>query len=419
MDRRFFAACFAGALLIATRAFAIDWNNPRDVIEAAIATSPSLREMDARIAAARAHATGSGSLPNPMLMAGVQNRQIDLSSDPMTMYMAGASQTFVRKDRRESLQRVSALDVQQLEREREIRVAETMRDVLVAYDEAAAASNQIAANEEIESLVASTGEAARIRYETGFAQQIDIIRAKLEETNVRHAILMQRGVRQQALARLRALLALPTDAEIPPFALTHSMEHHDRSVNERSSGSTPPTAALEAAAARTEEEIHLAKLIAKPDVSLEASYGFRPQHTDMFSVVARIELPVRKTAIASRITEATAERDAALARIDVLRQQLQSELGQAVAQRDEAIEQINLHVEQLVPEAKLGFESALASYQSGKTTFDAVIGTLQTYRTLSVDYYDFLRQLLVAEALIDAIEHGAGSTMVPEMGGMR
>src|SRR6185437_13981473 len=127
--------------------------------------------------------------------------------------------------------------------------------------------------------VASTGEAARIRYETGLAPQIDIIRAKLEETNVRHAILMQRGVRQQALARLRALLALPADAEIPPFALAHSMEQHDPSLGKRKVASTLPTAVLEAAAARAEEEIHLAKLIAKPDVSLEASYGFRPQHT--------------------------------------------------------------------------------------------------------------------------------------------
>jgi outer membrane protein TolC len=419
MDRRAIAACFAGVLLIAARANAIDWNNPRDVIDAAVTASPSLREIDARIAGARARVTGAGTLPNPMLMAGVQNRQIDLSADPMTMYMVGASQTFVRRDRRESLHRAAVLDVQQLEREREIRLVEITRDVLVAYDEAAAAVNQIAANEEIASLVASTGEAAKIRYETGFAAQIDIIRAKLEETNVRHAILMQRGVRDQALARLRALLALPANAEVPSFALSHAMEHHDRAAGEPASVPTLPARVLEAAAARAEEGIHLAKLIAKPDVNLEASYGFRPQQKDMFSVVARIELPVRKATIAPRIAEATAERDAAVARIDVLRQKLQGELGKAVAQRDEAIEQINLHVEQLVPQAKLGFESALVSYQSGKSSFDAVIGALQTYRTLSVDYYDFLRQLLVSEALIDAIQHGAESTVVPEMGGAR
>ncbi len=419
MYRRHIAACLTGAFLIAARAGAIDWNTPDTVVEAAVAASPSLHEIDARIAAARARVAGAGTLPNPMLMAGVQNRQIDLSADPMTMYMVGASQTFIRRDRRETLQRAAALDVQQLEREREVRVAEVRRDVLIAYDEAAAAANQIAANEEIATLVASTGEAARIRYETGFAPQIDIIRAKLEQTNVRHAILMQRGALQEARARLRALLLLPADAEIPSFALSHSMEHHGGETSVASSQTPPSTAVPEAAAARAETEIRMAKLIAKPDVNLEASYGFRPQQKDMFSVVARIELPVRRTVIEPRIAQATAERDAALAKIDVVRQQLQVELAKAVAQHDEAVEQINLHVDLLVPEAKLGFDSALASYQSGKTSFDSVIGALQTYRSLQVDYYDFLRQLLVSEALIDAIQHGSVSTVVPEMGGAR
>jgi outer membrane protein TolC len=419
MDRRLIAACLTGVFLIAARAGAIDWNTPDTVVDAAIAAAPSLREIDARIAAARARVAGAGTLPNPMLMAGVQNRQIDLSSDPMTMYVVGASQTFVRRDRRETLQRAASLDIQRLEREREVRVAEVRRDVLIAYDEAAAAANQIAANEEIATLVASTGDAARIRYETGFAPQIDIIRAKLEETNVRHAILMQRGALQQARSRLRALLLLPADAEIPPFALSHSMEHHGGAVSLASSQTPPSTAVAEAAAASAEAEIRMAKLIAKPDVNLEASYGFRPQQKDMFSVVARIELPVRRTTIEPRIAQATAEHDAALAQIDVVRQQLQVELGKAIAQRDEAVEQINLHVDLLVPEAKLGFDSALASYQSGKTSFDSVIGALQTYRSLRVDYYDFLRQLLVSEALIDAIQHGSTSTVVPEMAGAR
>src|SRR5438477_8930300 len=141
-------ACIAGALLIeASASAAIDWNDPRSVVEAAIAASPSLREIDANLAAARARQRGAGAMPNPMLMAGVQNQQIDLSRDPMmTMYMAGASQTFIRRERRESLQRAAALDVQRLEHEAESRRAEIRRDVTVAYDDAAAAQNQIAAN---------------------------------------------------------------------------------------------------------------------------------------------------------------------------------------------------------------------------------------------------------------------------------
>jgi len=416
-------ACVAGAFLIAaSAAAAIDWNDPHSLVEAAIAASPSLREIDANLAAARARQRGAGATPNPMLMAGVQNQQIDLSRDPMmTMYMVGASQTFVRKERRESLQRSAALDLQRLEREAQSRRAEITRDVLVAYDEATTAQNQIAANEEIAGLANMTADAERARYEVGAAAQTDIIRAKLEAGNVRHEVLMQRRVRDAALARLRALLSLPPNEEIPSFTLHHAMENHAHAEQATLDPSTPAVAALESEAARAEEDVRLAKLATKPDVSVEASYGFRPQQKDMFSVVGRIELPIRRsTTIEPRIAEAMARRDAARAQTDVLRQQLRSEFGAALVQRNEAIEQIDLHVEQLVPEAKLGFESALASYQAGKTTFDAVLGALQTYRMLNVDYYEFLRQLLVAEAEIDALQHGAGGRSAgAAMGGGR
>ena len=307
-------ACIAGVFLIVDSASALDWNDPRSVIDAALAASPSLREIDAELAAARARERGAGTLPNPMLMAGVQNQQIDLSRDPMmTMYTAGASQTFVRHERREALQRTAALDVQRLERETESRRAEIGRDVLVAYDEAAAAENQIAANEEIAKLANTMADAAKERYEVGSAPQIDIIRAKLEASNVRHQVLMQRGMRENALARLRALLNLAPGETIPSFALPQMMEHRAPTQNIKLDSSTPAIAALEAEIARAEEDIRLAKLSTRPDVNVEASYGFRPVQKDLFSVIARIELPVRKKTIEPRIAEAIARRDAARA----------------------------------------------------------------------------------------------------------
>jgi cobalt-zinc-cadmium efflux system outer membrane protein len=408
------AFCFSAA--------AFDWNDPRSIVEAAITASPSLHELDANLAATRARQRAAGATPNPMLMAGVQNQQIDLSRDPMmTMYMVGASQTFVRRERRDALRRSAALDVERLGQEAQSRRAEITRDVLVAYDEAAAAENQIAANEEIARLANLTADAASARYEVGQAAQIDIIRARLETSNVRHQILMQRGVRDTALARLRALLNLPPAETIPPFALHHAMEEHAHEEAVTLDATTPAIAALETDVARAEQDLRLATLAAKPDVNVEASYGFRPEQKDMFSVVARIELPMRRaTTIEPRIAEAIARRDAARAQIDVVRQQLAAAFGEALASRDEAVEQINLHVEQLVPEAKLGFESALASYQAGKTTFDAVLGALQTYRMLNVDYFDFVRQLLISEAEIDALQHGAtGRSGAAMMGAAR
>src|SRR5436309_385531 len=129
----------------------------------------------------------------------------------------------------------------------------------------------------------------------GAAAQSDIIRAKVEASNLRHAILMQRGVRDSALARLRAMLDLAPGQTVPPFALTHVMEHRAHAADATLAASTPAIAALEIEVARSEEDLRLARLAAKPDLTIEASYGMRPEQKDMFSVVGRIELPIRKT----------------------------------------------------------------------------------------------------------------------------
>jgi outer membrane protein, heavy metal efflux system len=417
-------ACVAGAFLIALRASAaIDWNDPRSVVEAAITASPSLREIDANLAAARARQRGAGAMPDPMLMSGIQNKPIDLSHDFMTMYTIAASQTIVRKSRRDALQRSAALEVERLQREYEARRAEVEREVRSAYIEAAAAQNQIAATEEIARLLKIVSESSRIRYETGSVPQADMIRALLEENNVEHQLIALRRQRGTALARLLPLLDLAPNTPVAAFSLKHEMEHHHGGGFETTlPDTTAAIAALQTDVARAEEDIRLAKMATKPDFNIEASYGVRTRDRDMFSLAGRIELPIRgSTIIEPRIREAVARREAARQQIEALRQQLRQEIGVAVTLRNEAIEQIDLHVDKLVPAAKLGFESALSSYQTGKTTFDSVLDSLRTYLALNVDYYDFLRQQSEAEVDIEAIRRGArggasgGMTNAPGM----
>ncbi len=397
--------------LVAMPTLAVDWSKPDAVVQAAIEVNASLAALSAQIRAAEERVGPAGSLPNPMLTGGVQNQTVNLSYDSMTMYMVGASQTLVRKSRRDALRRSAELDVERLRNLYDARKAEIERDVRMAYIDSAAAQNEIAATEEIARVLTSVSDSSRIRYETGAAPQGDLIRAMLEESTVKHQILLLRRQRNAALARLLPLLGIAPNAPVPSFSLKHEMEHpNEQSIDATLPDVTPAIAELRAEVARAEEELHLAKLATKPDITVEASYGVRPRDTDMISVVGRIELPFRRsTLIEPRIREAIAHRDGALQQIEALRQQLRQDLGTAAVLRSEAIEQLNLHVETLVPQAKLGFDSALVSYQSGKTTFDAVLGSLRTYIALNVDYYDFLRQQMEAEADIDAIRHGARS----------
>lgn len=407
------ATLVAGFIASGASAQPLDWNHRDAVVEQAVRANASLTVLASQIDAARERVKPAGALPNPMLMGGVQNQQIDLSLDRMmTMYMVGASQTLTRRARRNALRTAAELDVERLEREYEAQRAEVERAVRMAWYDAAAAQNQLNATDEIARLAKTISEATRIRYETGAVPQADMIRAMLQESDIRHELLAIRGRRQQAVARLMALLKLTGPMELPPFILAAEMRRADQEQEAPATipDSTPAIAALEVGVQRADEDIRLAKLANKPDWSVEASYGLRPYQKDVFNVVGRIELPFRKsTIIEPRIREAIARREAALGQIEALRQQLRQDLGVAAALRSEANEQIALHVDHLVPQARLGFESALVSYQNGKTTFDAVLSSAQTLRRLNVDYYDFLRQKREAEADIEAIRNGARS----------
>jgi len=413
-------SAFALVFFAQAAAAAIDWNRPESVVEAAVAASPVLQQSTAEIQAARERVKPAGSLPNPMLMAGVRDQQIDLTIDEMmTMYMVGASQTLTRRSRREARTRSAEIEVARLESEYASERAEIEREVLTAWYTAAAAQSQVAATNELVTLAKQTAESARFRYEAGSAPQADLIRAMLQQSDLKHQLLARESVRSQAVASLVALVGLALGSDVPRFSLTHG--HGHPSIDTSLPVDTPAFAVLQAGIDAAEQEIRLARLALKPDLDIEASYGLRPYQKDMISVVGRIEFPYRKsTLIEPRIREAIARRDAARQQIDILRQTLQQNFGAALVRLGEAIDQIRLHEDELVPQAKTGFESALASYQTGQSTFDSVLMSLIAYQNLNIDYYEFLRQQLEAEAEIIAIRKGArggaGGSAMPASG---
>lgn len=387
----------------------VDWHDPRAVARAAAGAHPAVRRVEAEARAARERVTRAGAYPNPMLMAGVEDLQVDLSHDEMmTMYMVGASQTIPRRSRREALRSAAELEVQRIELEAASVRAEAERDALFAWYDIAAADRQLAALGEVGKALDLLVDAVRARYEAGSAIQADIIRARLQRSEIDHQLLTKTGVRRAAAARLLPLLGLPLASEVPVLHLAQTTEARGIADRRELADDHPALAALRTEVERREQEIRIAQLLGRPDVNLEASYGMRPRQNDMVSVVARIELPLRrKTTIEPRIREAIAARDAASARIEELRRSLLADLGAAYEAHAEATKQIAFHEETLVPQSKLAFESTRAAYEAGKTTLDAVLASEAAYLRLAIDYYDFLARHIKAIADFEAIQRGA------------
>jgi outer membrane protein TolC len=400
-------------------AAALDWQDPKSVVEAALTNNPTLARLEREVAAARERIAPAGSQPNPMLMAGVQNKEIDLSDDEMmTMYMVGAQQTIARGGRREARRTIAELEARVFEQQIVSARAEIERAAIFAWYDLAAADSQIHAAEQVRGLIDAIIDAARVRYEVGTSIQADVIRSQLEKSNLEHQILSLRGARNAALARLLPLVGLSPSTEVPPVHLPHATGARELDAPTTPPASHPALATLATEVERQNAQIRLARLLGTPDITLEASYGYRRTQRDMFSVVASVEIPFRRdTLIEPRVREAIARREAAERQIEELRRDLTSALAAAVAYHEQANAQLKLHDEVLVPQAKLAFESTLTAYQTGKTNFDAVLAAESTYLRLQLDYYQYLAEHIKAVEDFEAIRRGArGSLSMPGSG---
>ncbi len=396
-------------LLLAFPAAALDFHDPRGVVAAALESHPTLTRMHAEAAAARERIAPASALPNPMLMAGVQNKQIDLRDDEMmTMYMVGISQTMIRPEKRDARRGAAELEARALEKQIDSARAEIERDVLLAWYELATADAQLEATAQVRELIDAAVAAARVRYEVGSGMQADVIRAQLQGSDLDHEILRLRGTRRAAAARLLALLGLPLDTNVPTVRMPENTD--DLSIGEPAAPPSdhPAMLALKAEVARAEDEIRLARLELRPDLDLEAQYGHRAMQRDVFSVTARIELPLRaKQLVEPRVREAILRRDAAKHRIDELRRELTRAMAGAVIAHEEATSQLKLHEEVLVPQAQLAFESTLAGYQTGSAPFDAILATETDYLRLRLQYFELLARRAQAAVTYEALRKGA------------
>ncbi len=390
-----------------------DWYDVQSVARAALDANPVIQRIDAEARAARERVTQAGSYPNPMVMGGIQNLEVDIGNDEMmTMYMVGISQTIPRGSRRRALRTAADAEVRRIELEGEIIRAEVERDAIFAWYDIAGADSRLEALREVETALDAVVNAARARYEIGTTIQADIVRAQLQRSEVQHQILTEAGRRRAAVSRLLPLLGLPLATSVPSIAVPHATGRQDIDGPLEIPDSHPALVALETEVELRNQEIRLAELQTRPDFTVEASYGLRPSQTDMFSVLARVELPLRrKTLIDPRTRETAALRDAAERRIEEVRRALLADLGAAWESHAIATEQLIFHEQILVPQAALAVESTLAAYEAGLTNLDSVLAAEAASIRLGPEYYDFLVAHIKAIVDFKAIRAGARGGM--------
>jgi len=373
---------FLGALLAFNAAADEPGATPLTLAQAehlALARQPLLDAQRATVRAARERAVAMRQLPDPVLLAGVQNLPVNgedrysLSADFMTMTNVGVMQEFPLPGKRRLRGRAETLmadagDARLVALERAV-----LRDTAMAWIEvwfperATELAHAMAAEAERERA------AADIAYRSGRAPQADLLAADVELEMLRDRARRLEQEAAQARAQLTrwtgAPVTGPVATEIPALpdppeldALLAALERHPELAQ----------AGFEVAAA--ENSVALARQGYWPDWRVEAMYGWRPDFDEMVSVQVGIDLPVFRGARQDRDAAAAREQLAAgeATREDMARQ-LRAMATGAHHAWSQAHARLTRYDEVIVPRAGARAEAALAAYRAGKAELGSVL----------------------------------------------
>ena len=237
---------------------------------------------------------------------------------------------------------------------------------------------------EILDLMARLEQVAQSRYAGGLTAQQDVIRAQVEQTNMRNELVALESESLQVDARLNALLARPATAALaPPESLRPlpAQAQLDSAVLEQRVRSRNPQLFVEEARIQSAEKNRdLTYRNRYPDFTLGISPTQTQTSVKEWGVMLEVNIPLQQSSRRAMEREAEAMLSAARSRKEAAANQVLAELAQNLAAIEAARRTEALAMSSLLPQAQLTFSSALASYENGKLDFATLLDAQRQIR---------------------------------------
>ena len=397
---------------------AVIGSNVEGLLAYAKARNPEYASMQFDVDAATARAAGAGRLPDPKLrmelmdisMAGQQNATLWPSRVGSTIYTLMQDVPWFGK---RALQRdIAELEAQGAKGRAAGTWAELAARIKAGFAQLYAIHKNQRLNHEILDLLARLEQVAQVRYAAGLAVQADAIRAQVEMTNTRNELIALENDRRMAEVRLNMLLARPADAALatpmrlrvlpPPVRLeSAALEARVRAGN-------PQLFTDEARHGAAIKNRDLAYRNRYPDFS----FGIAPTQTRNairdWGVMLEVNIPLQQSPRRADEREAEAMLAAALARREATANTIAAELAENLSGLDAARRTAQAINDSLLPQAELTFQSALASYETGKVDFATL---LDAQRQIRIAKQNLFKAEAEAQIRLAAIERLLGEEL--------
>ncbi len=388
-----------------------------DILEQVLRAHPEVASASARHEAATHRPAQESALPDPMVSTGYTSAGrpwpgAGLGSDPNSglgvMVSQGIPFPGKRGLRAQVLRREADAERQQVEVARLSLAARAKQ----AYYRLAATYQLEAILRTNEDLLATLVRVSESRYAVGQAAQQDVIRAQTQISLL--ALQRERLGRERRMreGELNALMNRATDApvgrpnDLTPFTLAPTLSH----LVEQANALSPMLRREQLLVTRSEAAIDVARLDFKPDFAVSAGYNYMGSMPDMFEARVDVVLPLqrgrRRAAVAEREAALAADQQSAQAARLSLQVRLQEDFQMAVT----AGKLATLYRDAVLPQARLAFESSVASYQTGGLEFLAVLSNFGVVLEHEMNVVEQLSDLHVA---VSRLEEMAAVPLLP------
>jgi outer membrane protein TolC len=237
---------------------------------------------------------------------------------------------------------------------------------------------------EILDLMTRLEKVAQVRYSGGLAAQQDVIRAQVEQTNMRNELIALETEQHHLHARLNALLARPNNAplQVPaqlrklpaPVTLDYA------TLEERVRTRNPQLFADESKIKAAEKSRDLTYKNRYPDLTLGGGPIQYQNAIKEWELMVELNIPLQQSSRRAQERESESMLNAARSRKEATTNQVSAELAEALAGIEAALRTENLLTNSLLPQAELTFKAALAGYETGKVDFATLLDAQRQIR---------------------------------------
>jgi outer membrane protein TolC len=389
-----------------------------DYLVVAIERNPALRAAYNRWVAALRKSDYVGALPHPMLSYGyfVENAETRVGPQEQRFSLRQAFPWFgTLGAKRDMSFAASQAAFEKFEAER----LKLFYQVKAAYYDYYFVGQDLRITRENLELLKFWESVARSKYKVGLKQHADVIKAQVELGKLEDRLYTLQERIDPAAARLRALLNLPDDEEmpIPSVIYVGESELQEDSVIAAVRLNNPDLRALSHLVEREEARVRLANKLALPSFSIGVDYiqtgeALNPDMLesgkDPLIVGGSVSLPIWLGQNSARKDEARARRRSAEYNVRDAENRLVAATKRVLFEYSDALRKMRLYRDGLVPKAEQSLNASYAAYEAGERDF---LNVLDAQRQLLDFELTFAREKVALASKRAELEVLSGSAI--------